>query len=94
MKPDVVLRRLAIAVASNDHSYMPQLVSVAVGKTRRSLQDIRDIRIPSNVTGYVVLLENANVTHPCESTRLLSLSALVLQERETFLLSTVRERCH
>jgi hypothetical protein len=67
MKPDVVLRRLAIAVASNDHSYMPQLVSVAVGKNRRSLQEIRDIRIPSNVTGYVALLENANITHPCES---------------------------
>ncbi|MEQ2212929.1 hypothetical protein XENOCAPTIV_006987 [Xenoophorus captivus] len=63
---DVVLRRLAIAVASNDHSYMPQLVSVSVGKTRRSLQEIRDIRIPSNVTGYVALLENANITHPCE----------------------------
>lgn len=67
MKPDVVLRRLAIAVAANDHSYMPQLVSVAVGKNRRSLQEIRDIRIPSNVTGYVALLENANITHPCES---------------------------
>ncbi|XP_029956401.1 zinc finger ZZ-type and EF-hand domain-containing protein 1 [Salarias fasciatus] len=64
MKPDVVLRRLAIAVASNDHSYMPQLVSVAVGKNRHSLQEIRDIRIPSTVTGYVVLLENANITHP------------------------------
>ncbi|XP_008426375.1 zinc finger ZZ-type and EF-hand domain-containing protein 1 isoform X2 [Poecilia reticulata] len=64
LKPDVVLRRLAIAVASNDHSYMPQLVSVSVGKTRLSLQEIRDIRIPSNVTGYVALLENANITHP------------------------------
>lgn len=67
MKPDVVLRRLAIAVASNDHSYMPQLVSVSVGRNRRSLQEIRDIRIPSNVTGFVALLDNANITHPCES---------------------------
>ncbi|XP_077096835.1 zinc finger ZZ-type and EF-hand domain-containing protein 1 isoform X2 [Siphateles boraxobius] len=64
MKPDIVLRRLAIAVASNDHSYMPQLVSVAVGKSRRSMQEIRDVRIPSNVTGYVPLLENANISHP------------------------------
>uniref|UniRef100_A0A8C5GIX1 Zinc finger, ZZ-type with EF hand domain 1 n=1 Tax=Gouania willdenowi TaxID=441366 RepID=A0A8C5GIX1_GOUWI len=64
MKPDVVLRRLAIAVASNDHSYMPQLVSVAVGKNRHSLHEIRDIRIPSIITGYVALLENANITHP------------------------------
>lgn len=67
MKPDVVLRRLAIAVASNDHSYMPQLVSVAVGKNRRSLEEIKDVRIPSNVTGYVSLLENADITYPCES---------------------------
>lgn len=72
MKPDVVLRRLAIAVASNDHSYMPQLVSVAVGKNRRTLEEIKDIRIPSNVTGYVSLLENADITYPCES-QLLSL---------------------
>ncbi|XP_076130954.1 zinc finger ZZ-type and EF-hand domain-containing protein 1 isoform X1 [Alosa pseudoharengus] len=64
MKPDVVLRRLSIAVASNDHSYMPQLVSVAVGKNRHSLQEIREVRIPSNVMGYVALLENANITHP------------------------------
>ncbi|CAL1573897.1 unnamed protein product [Knipowitschia caucasica] len=64
LKPDMVLRRLAIAVASNDHSYMPQLVSVAVGKNRRSLLEIKDIRIPSNVTGYVALLENANITYP------------------------------
>ncbi|XP_056909607.1 zinc finger ZZ-type and EF-hand domain-containing protein 1 [Takifugu flavidus] len=64
MKPDVVLRRLAIAVASNDHSYMPQLVSVAVGKNRRSLEEIKDIRIPSNVTGYVSLLENVDITYP------------------------------
>ncbi|KAM8835522.1 zinc finger ZZ-type and EF-hand domain-containing protein 1 isoform 1-T1 [Synchiropus picturatus] len=64
MKPDVVLRRLSIAVAANDHSYMPQLVSVVVGKSRHSLHEIRVIRIPSNVTGYVALLENANITHP------------------------------
>ncbi|XP_054611299.1 zinc finger ZZ-type and EF-hand domain-containing protein 1 [Dunckerocampus dactyliophorus] len=64
LKPELVLRRLAIAVAANDHSYMPQLVSVMVGKNRHSLHKIRDIRIPSNVTGYVALLENANITHP------------------------------
>lgn len=63
----MVLRRLAIAVASNDHSYMPQLVSVAVGKNRCSLEEIKEIRIPSNVTGYVSLLENADITYPCES---------------------------
>lgn len=67
MKPGVVLRRLAIAVASNDHSYMPQLVSVAVGNSRLCLQEVREIRIPSNVTGYVALLENANITQSCKS---------------------------
>ncbi|XP_076867897.1 LOW QUALITY PROTEIN: zinc finger ZZ-type and EF-hand domain-containing protein 1 [Brachyhypopomus gauderio] len=64
LKPDVVLRRLAIAVASSDHSYMPQLVSVSVGKSRRALQEIRDVRVPSNVTGYVALLDNANISQP------------------------------
>nr|XP_049597636.1 zinc finger ZZ-type and EF-hand domain-containing protein 1 isoform X2 [Syngnathus scovelli] len=64
LKPDVVLRRLAVAVAANDHSYMPQLISVMVGKNLHSLDKIRDVRIPSNVTGYVALLENANITHP------------------------------
>ncbi|XP_031428595.1 zinc finger ZZ-type and EF-hand domain-containing protein 1, partial [Clupea harengus] len=42
----------------------PQLVSVAVGKNRHSLQEIREVRIPSNVMGYVALLENANLSHP------------------------------
>ncbi|XP_057676700.1 zinc finger ZZ-type and EF-hand domain-containing protein 1 isoform X1 [Corythoichthys intestinalis] len=64
LKPDVVLRHLAIAVAANDHSYMPQLVSVMVGKNLHSLDKIRDVRIPSNAMGYVALLENANITHP------------------------------
>ncbi|XP_077447834.1 zinc finger ZZ-type and EF-hand domain-containing protein 1 [Stigmatopora argus] len=64
LKPDVVLRHLAIGVAANDHSYMPQLVSVMVGKNLHSLDKIRDVRIPSNAMGYVALLENANITHP------------------------------
>ncbi|XP_035382867.1 zinc finger ZZ-type and EF-hand domain-containing protein 1 isoform X1 [Electrophorus electricus] len=64
LKADVVLRRLAIAVASSDHSYMPQLVSVSVGKSRRAMQEIRDVRVPSNVTGYVALLDNANISQP------------------------------
>ena len=33
MKPDVVLRHLSIAVAATDQSYMPQQVTVAVGRT-------------------------------------------------------------
>ncbi|XP_067328154.1 zinc finger ZZ-type and EF-hand domain-containing protein 1 [Anolis sagrei] len=62
MKPDVVLRHLSIAVAANDQSYMPQQVTVAVGRTASNLQEVRDVHIPSNVTGYVTLLENANIS--------------------------------
>ncbi|XP_048374688.1 zinc finger ZZ-type and EF-hand domain-containing protein 1 isoform X2 [Sphaerodactylus townsendi] len=61
MKPDVILRHLSIAVAANDQSYMPQQVTVAVGRTASNLQEVRDVHIPSNVTGYVTLLENANI---------------------------------
>uniref|UniRef100_A0A6J0V4H1 Zinc finger ZZ-type and EF-hand domain-containing protein 1 isoform X1 n=1 Tax=Pogona vitticeps TaxID=103695 RepID=A0A6J0V4H1_9SAUR len=62
MKPEVVLRHLSIAVAASDQSYMPQQVTVAVGRTVGNLQEVRDVHIPSNVTGYVTLLENANIS--------------------------------
>ncbi|XP_027737886.1 zinc finger ZZ-type and EF-hand domain-containing protein 1 [Empidonax traillii] len=62
MKPDVVLRHLSIAVAASDQSYMPQQVTVAVGRNASSLQEVRDVHIPSNITGYVTLLENANIS--------------------------------
>uniref|UniRef100_A0A8C2QFK9 Zinc finger, ZZ-type with EF hand domain 1 n=1 Tax=Cricetulus griseus TaxID=10029 RepID=A0A8C2QFK9_CRIGR len=62
MKPDVVLRHLSIAVAATDQSYMPQQVTVAVGRSASDLQEVRDVHIPSNVTGYVTLLENANIS--------------------------------
>uniref|UniRef100_A0A7M4EG06 Zinc finger ZZ-type and EF-hand domain containing 1 n=1 Tax=Crocodylus porosus TaxID=8502 RepID=A0A7M4EG06_CROPO len=62
MKPDVVLRHLSIAVAANDQSYMPQQVTVAVGRNASTLQEVRDVHIPSNITGYVTLLENANIS--------------------------------
>uniref|UniRef100_A0A674GFB3 Zinc finger ZZ-type and EF-hand domain containing 1 n=1 Tax=Taeniopygia guttata TaxID=59729 RepID=A0A674GFB3_TAEGU len=62
MKPDVVLRHLSIAVAANDQSYMPQQVTVAVGRNASNLQEVRDVHIPSNITGYVTLLENANIS--------------------------------
>lgn len=69
MKPDVVLRHLSIAVAATDQSYMPQQVTVAVGRNASDLQEVRDVHIPSNVTGYVTLLENANVSQLCKSNR-------------------------
>ncbi|XP_030041854.1 zinc finger ZZ-type and EF-hand domain-containing protein 1 isoform X2 [Microcaecilia unicolor] len=61
MKPDVVLRHLSVAVAANDQSYMPQQITVVAGRSPSSLQEVREIHIPSNITGYVTLLENANV---------------------------------
>lgn len=71
MKPDVVLRHLSIAVAASDQSYMPQQVTVAVGRNASSLQEVRDVHIPSNITGYVTLLENANISQMCESIKIL-----------------------
>lgn len=70
MKPDVVLRHLSIAVAANDQSYMPQQVTVAVERNASSLQEVRDVHIPSNITGYVTLLENANISQMCESIKI------------------------
>ncbi|KAJ8783813.1 hypothetical protein J1605_008856 [Eschrichtius robustus] len=70
MKPDVVLRHLSIAVAATDQSYMPQQVTVAVGRSASDLQEVRDVHIPSNVTGYVTLLENANISQLCKPLQL------------------------
>nr|DBA33358.1 TPA: hypothetical protein GDO54_001053 [Pyxicephalus adspersus] len=62
MKPDVVLRHLSIAVCATDQSYMPQQVGVAVGRNPCNLQEVREVHIPSHITGYVTLLENANIS--------------------------------
>uniref|UniRef100_A0A4W3IYQ1 Zinc finger ZZ-type and EF-hand domain containing 1 n=1 Tax=Callorhinchus milii TaxID=7868 RepID=A0A4W3IYQ1_CALMI len=64
LKPDVVLKHLSVAVAASDQSYMPQQVTVSLGRNPSNLQEVRDVRIPSNMTGYVTLLENANASHP------------------------------
>ncbi|XP_073471151.1 zinc finger ZZ-type and EF-hand domain-containing protein 1 isoform X2 [Aquarana catesbeiana] len=62
MKPDIVLRHLSIAVCSADQSYMPQQVAVAVGRNPSNLQEVREVHIPSHISGYVTLLENANIS--------------------------------
>ncbi|XP_043938838.1 zinc finger ZZ-type and EF-hand domain-containing protein 1 [Protopterus annectens] len=64
LKPGIILRHLSFAVAAGDQSYMPQQVSVTVGKHPNRLHEIREIHIPSNVTGYVTLLENASISFP------------------------------
>ncbi|XP_069827246.1 zinc finger ZZ-type and EF-hand domain-containing protein 1 [Dendropsophus ebraccatus] len=62
MKPDVVLRHLSVAVSAADQSYMPQQVAVAVGRNPSNLQEVREVHISSHITGYVTLLENANIS--------------------------------
>ncbi|XP_063809771.1 zinc finger ZZ-type and EF-hand domain-containing protein 1 isoform X2 [Pseudophryne corroboree] len=62
MKSDVVLKHLSIAVCATDQSYMPQQVSVAVGRNPSNLQVVREVHIPSHITGYVTLLENASIS--------------------------------
>nr|XP_014350788.1 PREDICTED: zinc finger ZZ-type and EF-hand domain-containing protein 1 [Latimeria chalumnae] len=64
MKSNILLSFLSIAVAADDQSYMPQQVTVSAGRNPNKLQEIREIHIPSNVTGYVTLLENANIKYP------------------------------
>ncbi|XP_051891309.1 LOW QUALITY PROTEIN: zinc finger ZZ-type and EF-hand domain-containing protein 1 [Pristis pectinata] len=64
LKPDVVLKHLSIAVSASDQSYMPQQVTVSLGRNPSNMQEIRDVRIPSNMTGYITLLENASINHP------------------------------
>ncbi|KAM4797044.1 zinc finger ZZ-type and EF-hand domain-containing protein 1 [Rhinophrynus dorsalis] len=62
MKSDVVLRHLSIAVSEVDQSYMPQQVAVAVGRSPSNLVEVREVHIPNHITGYVTLLENANIS--------------------------------
>ncbi|XP_032901823.1 zinc finger ZZ-type and EF-hand domain-containing protein 1 isoform X3 [Amblyraja radiata] len=64
LKPDVVLKHVSIAVAANDQSYMPQQVTVSLGRNPGNMHEVRDVRIPSNMTGYITLLENASIIHP------------------------------
>ncbi|XP_063313499.1 zinc finger ZZ-type and EF-hand domain-containing protein 1 isoform X2 [Pelobates fuscus] len=61
MKPNVVLRHLSISVSAADQSYMPQQVAVAVGRNPSNLLEVREVHIPSHISGYVTLLENANI---------------------------------
>lgn len=55
MRNNVVLKQLLMTVASSDQSYMPQLVSISVGKAPGKLKIIKEVRIPSSVTGNLLL---------------------------------------
>ncbi|XP_053310913.1 zinc finger ZZ-type and EF-hand domain-containing protein 1 isoform X2 [Spea bombifrons] len=64
LKPNVVLRHLSISVCAADQSYMPQQVAVAVGRSPSNLMEVREVHIPSHITGFVTLLENGNINQP------------------------------
>ncbi|XP_071131694.1 zinc finger ZZ-type and EF-hand domain-containing protein 1-like [Mytilus edulis] len=63
-KTNVVIKTLSVAVASSDSSYMPELIHIVAGKNFRSLRQLKEIRIPSHVTGDVVLLKNCKIYYP------------------------------
>ena len=47
MKSNVVVKQLSVSVNASDQSYMPQLISVAVGRTSSlNMREIKEIRIP------------------------------------------------
>ncbi|XP_060607279.1 zinc finger ZZ-type and EF-hand domain-containing protein 1-like [Ruditapes philippinarum] len=61
---NVVVKLLSMNVASADSSYMPEHVTITAGRNAHSLREIKDIRIPSSLTGDVVLLKNAKCHYP------------------------------
>ncbi|XP_015750696.1 PREDICTED: zinc finger ZZ-type and EF-hand domain-containing protein 1-like [Acropora digitifera] len=64
MRPNVVLKQLSIDVGSSDQSYMPQHVVVTAGRDEQNLKAIGDCRIPSQVNGDYVLVENVKIPYP------------------------------
>ncbi|XP_027043421.1 zinc finger ZZ-type and EF-hand domain-containing protein 1-like isoform X1 [Pocillopora damicornis] len=64
MRPNVVLKQLSINVGSSDQSYMPQHVVVTAGRDEQNLREISDCRIPSQVNGDFVLVENVKIPYP------------------------------
>ncbi|XP_068674922.1 zinc finger ZZ-type and EF-hand domain-containing protein 1-like [Montipora foliosa] len=64
MRPNVVLKQLSINVGSSDQSYMPQHVVVTAGRDDQNLKAIGDCRIPSQVNGDFVLVENVKIPYP------------------------------
>ncbi|XP_064597879.1 zinc finger ZZ-type and EF-hand domain-containing protein 1-like [Liolophura sinensis] len=64
MKTGLVLKQLSVEVAAGDQSYMPQTITVSVGKTVHNLREIRVIRVPSHMTGDLTLVENLKIFYP------------------------------
>ncbi|XP_078317573.1 zinc finger ZZ-type and EF-hand domain-containing protein 1-like isoform X2 [Crassostrea virginica] len=64
IKTNVVIKNLSVTVASSDSSYMPELISVSAGKNFRTLRSIKEVNIPSYITGEVTLLQNMKHYYP------------------------------
>ncbi|CAL1538237.1 unnamed protein product [Lymnaea stagnalis] len=64
IKNNIMLKHLSIGVVSTDQSYMPELVTVAVGQSPNKLREIKEVKIENHVTGRVVLLRNMKVHYP------------------------------
>ncbi|XP_061181596.1 zinc finger ZZ-type and EF-hand domain-containing protein 1-like [Saccostrea echinata] len=64
IKNNVVIKNLSVTVASSDSSYMPELISVSAGKNFRTLRSIKEVTIPSYITGDVTLLQNTKHYYP------------------------------
>ncbi|CAE1249578.1 Zinc finger ZZ-type and EF-hand domain-containing protein 1 [Acanthosepion pharaonis] len=64
IKNNVVIKQLIINVSSLDQSYMPQIVSVSVGKSVSTLKEIKEVRIPNHVNGEYTLVENLKSYFP------------------------------
>ena len=45
MRTGVLIKQLSIAVAHSDQSYMPQLVTVSVGRSSDKLKEVKEVRI-------------------------------------------------
>ncbi|XP_064626439.1 zinc finger ZZ-type and EF-hand domain-containing protein 1-like isoform X2 [Lineus longissimus] len=65
MKSNVVLKQLSVAISMGDQSYMPQLITVSVGRSPNNLVEIKEIKIPSHVKGDVQLVENLQTYYRC-----------------------------
>ena len=63
MKKNVVVKLLFIYVGSSDQSYTPQELVVSVGR-KTSLKEIKELRVPANLTGPFLVVENLKVYYP------------------------------
>ena len=56
MRNNVVIKQLSVSVSASDQSYMPQVITVSVGKNCHSLREIKEVRIPRWELGQLLIL--------------------------------------